>query len=184
MTLSARTGAITDSGDVLRDVTGGNVVLNAAAGVGTGTSAIDTAADAVSGNTASGGFFASDLNDVMVNTITVASNENISVSSETGSVTVNASQTLAASGSGTVTLTGQDGVTLNSGATVSTADGGIAISGNLAAGTNATTGVSILGASVQSTGQGDINITGFGGTDSATGGAVRTGEPSLKSGCG
>ena len=125
VTLTARTGAITDGGDTGTDVTSGDLVVTSATGIGISTDAIDTTVARLEAVGGTGGVFVSNSADLSVGGISAtdgvsASNADISITA-TGTLTITEA---VSSGGGNVALTASNGVTLTGAAADVITNGG------------------------------------------------------------
>jgi len=125
VTLTARTGAITDGGDTGTDVTSGDLVVTSATGIGISTNAIDTTVARLEAVGGTGGVFVSNSADLSVGGISAidgvsASNAEISITA-TGTLTITEAVN---SGGGDVALTASEGVTLTGAAADVVTNGG------------------------------------------------------------
>ncbi|KAA0139306.1 hypothetical protein FYZ48_11765 [Gimesia chilikensis] len=192
--ITSALGGITDNDSTgVNNVTASQLVLNSNLSIGQLADAIDTAiafleADAgtgdlfldntgaltIGGITAQDGLDA-DLDIVIHNTGTLNVTE--TVQSATGSITLDATDTLTVDlattistlGTGAILLTSNRNIKLNSGSNLKTVNGGITLlanDGGLTAGDFI--GVEADNATISTTGTGNILITGFGGADVVT----------------
>jgi hypothetical protein len=177
-TVSARTfsvngGAATtgNSGDL--SLTGINsITVNAAAG--TDTIIVGAFTPALPSLTLNGGTGDDTVN--LNGDITFAANasldadlQNDDATPGTDTVNVAGNANLLTSGTGAITVKVSRSVTLNSGSSFETVNGGVTVEANLAGTTAGNfSGVSILAATLRTTGSGHINAVGKGGNDAAT----------------
>lgn len=192
--ITSTLGGITDNDSSgVNNVTASQLVLNSNLSIGQLADAIDTAIAFLEADAGTGGLFLdntgaltiggitaqdgldADLDIVIHNTGTLDVTE--TVQSATGSVTLDATDTLTVDlattistlGTGAILLTSNRNIKLNSGSNLKTVNGGITLlanDGGLAAGDFI--GVEADNATISTTGTGNILITGFGGADVVT----------------
>ncbi|MCR9233764.1 MAG: cadherin domain-containing protein [bacterium] len=192
--ITSTLGGITDNDSTgVNNVTASQLVLNSNLSIGQLADAIDTAIAFLEADAGTGGLFLdntgaltiggisaqdgldADLDIVIHNTGTLNVTE--TVQSATGSVTLDATDTLTVDlattistlGTGAILLTSNRNIKLNSGSNLKTVNGGITLLANdagLAAGDFI--GVEAENATISTTGTGNILITGFGGADAVT----------------
>lgn len=192
--ITSTLGGITDNDSSgVNNVTASQLVLNSNLSIGQLADAIDTAIAFLEADAGTGGLFLdntgaltiggisaqdgldADLDIVIHNTGTLDVTE--TVQSATGSVTLDATDTLTVDlattistlGTGAILLTSNRNIKLNSGSNLKTVNGGITLlanDGGLAAGDFI--GVEAENATISTTGTGNILITGFGGADAVT----------------
>ena len=192
--ITSTLGGITDNDSTgVNNVTASQLVLNSNLSIGQLADAIDTAIAFLEADAGTGGLFLdntgaltiggisaqdgldADLDIVIHNTGTLNVTE--TVQSATGSVTLDATDTLTVDlattistlGTGAILLTSNRNIKLNSGSNLKTVNGGITLLANdlgLAAGDFI--GVEAENATISTTGTGNILITGFGGADVVT----------------
>ncbi|MBN73504.1 MAG: hypothetical protein CME32_29975 [Gimesia sp.] len=192
--ITSTLGGITDNDSTgVNNVTASQLVLNSNLSIGQLADAIDTAIAFLEADAGTGGLFLdntgaltiggitaqdgldADLDIVIHNTGTLDVTE--TVQSATGSVTLDATDTLTVDlattistlGTGAILLTSNRNIKLNSGSNLKTVNGGITLlanDGGLAAGDFI--GVEAENATISTTGTGNILITGFGGADAVT----------------
>ncbi len=192
--ITSTRGGITDNDSTgVNNVTASQLVLNSNLSIGQLADAIDTAIAFLEADAGTGGLFLdntgaltiggisaqdgldADLDIVIHNTGTLNVTE--TVQSATGSVTLDATDTLTVDlattistlGTGAILLTSNRNIKLNSGSNLKTVNGGITVLANdlgLAAGDFI--GVEAENATISTTGTGNILITGFGGADVVT----------------
>ena len=186
------TGAITTADTVDTDLTSGNLTLLTDAGVGSLANPLRTQVinlEAVSGG---GGVFVSNIGDLTIGgigaTVGVSANNadiNISAASSitvsenvspgTGSVSLSATETISlnsgvsvsATGGGTIDLTAEKSISLVSGSSISTVDGNLTLKANqqVTPTPGNFAGVNVVGGIIQSTGTGQVMVEGRGGND-------------------
>ncbi|QDV51131.1 LamG-like jellyroll fold domain-containing protein [Gimesia fumaroli] len=193
--LTSTNGSITDN-DITpaKNVTANQLVINANMGIGQLADAIDTAISYLEADAGTGGLFLDNMGDLTVGGITaqvgldadleilvnVMGTLDITedVQSTTGSVTFDATDTLTVDlattittfGTGALLLTSTRNIKLNSGSNLKTVNGGITLLANNGGITTGDfTGIEADNAVIQTSGTGNISITGFGGTDALTG---------------
>ncbi|WP_417396525.1 LamG-like jellyroll fold domain-containing protein [Gimesia chilikensis] len=192
--ISSTLGGITDNDSTgVNNVTASQLVLNSNLSIGQLADAIDTAIAFLEADAGTGGLFLdntgaltiggitaqdgldADLDIVIHNTGTLNVTE--TVQSATGSITLDATDTLTVDlattistlGTGAILLTSNRNIKLNSGSNLKTVNGGITLlanDGGLTAGDFI--GVEADNATISTTGTGNILITGFGGADVVT----------------
>lgn len=192
--ITSTLGGITDNDSTgVNNVTASQLVLNSNLSIGQLADAIDTAIAFLEADAGTGGLFLdntgaltiggitaqdgldADLDIVIHNTGTLHVTE--TVQSATGSITLDATDTLTVDlattistlGTGAILLTSNRNIKLNSGSNLKTVNGGITLlanDGGLAAGDFI--GVEAENATISTTGTGNILITGFGGADAVT----------------
>ncbi|QDT21307.1 LamG-like jellyroll fold domain-containing protein [Gimesia chilikensis] len=192
--ITSTLGGITDNDSTgVNNVTASQLVLNSNLSIGQLADAIDTAIAFLEADAGTGGLFLdntgaltiggitaqdgldADLDIVIHNTGTLHVTE--TVQSATGSITLDATDTLTVDlattistlGTGAILLTSNRNIKLNSGSNLKTVNGGITLLANdlgLAAGDFI--GVEADNATISTTGTGNILITGFGGADVVT----------------
>ncbi len=108
---------------------------------------------------------------VFNNSLALAADKNIGVNASGTIDFPNSSAHLAASGTGTISLTTARDIKLASGSSVTTVDGDLTLSANqqTTASTGSFIGVDVNGGLVQTTGSGVLSVTGKGSNGSATG---------------
>ncbi|QDT42993.1 Extracellular serine protease precursor [Gimesia alba] len=193
--LTSTNGSITDN-DITpaKNVTANQLVINANMGIGQLADAIDTSISFLEADAGTGGLFLDNMGDLTVGGITaqvgldadleilvnVMGTLDITenVQSTTGSVTFDATDTLTVDlattittfGTGALLLTSTRNIKLNSGSNLKTVNGGITLLANNGGITTGDfTGIEADNAGIQTSGTGNISITGFGGTDALTG---------------
>ena len=192
--ITSTLGGITDNDSTgVNNVTASQLVLNSNLSIGQLADAIDTAIAFLEADAGTGGLFLdntgaltiggitaqdgldADLDIVIHNTGTLNVTE--TVQSATGSITLDATDTLTVDlattistlGTGAILLTSNRNIKLNSGSNLKTVNGGITLlanDGGLTAGDFI--GVEADNATISTTGTGNILITGFGGADVVT----------------
>ncbi|QDU03465.1 Extracellular serine protease precursor [Gimesia chilikensis] len=192
--ITSTLGGITDNDSTgVNNVTASQLVLNSKLSIGQLADAIDTAIAFLEADAGTGGLFLdntgaltiggitaqdgldADLDIVIHNTGTLNVTE--TVQSATGSITLDATDTLTVDlattistlGTGAILLTSNRNIKLNSGSNLKTVNGGITLlanDGGLTAGDFI--GVEADNATISTTGTGNILITGFGGADVVT----------------
>ncbi|QDT97380.1 cadherin domain-containing protein [Gimesia aquarii] len=192
--ITSTNGNITDNdGTTAKNVTANQLVLNSNTGIGQLADAIDTAISFLEADAGTGGLFLDNMgnltignisaqvgldadSDILVNVMgTLDITEN--VQSTTGSVELNATDTLtvdvattiATFGTGALLLTSTRNIKLNNGSNLRTVNGGITLlanDGGVTAGDFS--GIEAENATIETTGEGNILLTGFGGADALT----------------
>ena len=192
--ITSTNGNITDNDiTAAKNVTANQLVMNANMGIGKLADAIDTAISFLEADAGLGGFFLDNMGNLTVGNITpqVGIDADLEilvnamgvlditedVQSTTDSVTftatdeliVNIGTTIATFGTGALLLTTPRNIKLNSGSNLKTVDGGITLLANDTGTTTGDfTGVEAENATIETTGLGNILITGFGGDDGLT----------------
>lgn len=174
MTVATNMGAITDGNGASGNITAGNAILSAMAGIGTSTDQIGTAVTRLEASGGSGGVFVENSQSLTIGGIEAAQ---VGVMSTSGDIVVcvngalTVTENVTASGAGSVTLKTIDSaagfqlLTVNSGVTVSSGSGNVAIQ----SGDDITLS---SGSNITATG-GTIAIEGdFGDADAGTGTSI------------
>lgn len=192
--LTSTNGNIRDNDiTATKNVTANQLVINSNAGIGQFADAIDTAISFLEADAGTGGLFLDNMGNMTIGNITAqvgldadldilvnamgTLNISENVQSTTGSVEMNATDTLTADvattiatfGTGALLITSTRNIKLNSGSNLRTVDGGITLlanNGGVTAGEF--TGIEAENATIETTGDGNISLTGFGGTDALT----------------
>ncbi|WP_339728232.1 LamG-like jellyroll fold domain-containing protein [uncultured Gimesia sp.] len=192
--LTSTNGSITDNDlTAAKNVTANQLVINANMGVGQLADAIDTAISFLEADAGTGGLFLDNMGNLIIGDITTqvgldadqqilvnvmgTLDINEDVQSATGSVTFDATDTLTVDlattittfGTGALFLTSTRNIKLNSGSNLKTVHGGITLlanNGGVAAGNFS--GIEAENATIHTTGDGNVLLTGFGGNDAPT----------------
>ncbi|MGZ0165047.1 MAG: hypothetical protein ACKVII_14085, partial [Planctomycetales bacterium] len=105
----------------------------------------------------------------LTGTVTFAANNSLTVDADTINAP-NAASDITTSGTGSVSLTAVQSILLSSDSSITTVDGEITLSANSAGtATGDFTGLTTDDATIQTSGTGNISLTGFGGDDAGTG---------------
>ncbi|MEQ8854305.1 LamG-like jellyroll fold domain-containing protein [Gimesia sp.] len=192
--ITSTLGGITDNDSTgVNNVTASQLVLNSNLSIGQLADAIDTAIASLEADAGTGGLFLDNTGALTIGGITAQDgldadqdivvhntgtlNVTETVQSATGSVTLDATDTLTVDlattistlGTGAILLTSDRNIKLNSGSNLKTVNGGITVlanDGGLTMGDFI--GVEADNATISTTGTGNILITGFGGADVVT----------------
>lgn|GEM_PF-2734037 len=192
--ITSTNDSISDNdGTSAKNVTANQLVINANTGVGQFADAIDTAISFLEADAGMGGLFLDNMGDLTIGDITAQVGADAdadivvnvmgtldiieNVQSAMGSVTFDATDTLtvddsttiATLGMGALLLTSSRNIKLNNDSNLKTVDGGITLLAN----DNGITAGDFIGieadkATIETAGEGNISLTGFGGTDAPT----------------
>ena len=166
------TGSVTDDDEAV-DITGGALTLETGSGAGSPTAPIESNVDSVAGSVStSGGIFIDETDGLQLGTISLAADTHIAIS--TGDGELEFAGNIAASASGSVRLESEKNILLSTGSSISSEDGDIMLN---ATGTTSGSfdGIRLDNASTMTT-NGEIKLTGSGGTNSGAGVLLENGS--------
>ncbi len=166
VSLSALTGGIVDGGETGVDITASELITNTSTAFGSDANAIETSVSTLQATANSGGIFLAESDSLTISEISVGTNVDVMIRSADGQIDLAAGQSIATTGTGSLTLTAAQSIRMNPGSSISTVDGDIDLSANASGSASGIfTGITVDDANIQTTGVGSIRLTGSGGNN-------------------